>query len=148
LKLIVVRVARIVRAMRTRVLVVDDDRFTCNVVRRLLEDRGYGVTTVESARDASKLCDSDVFDILVCDIDLRCGGNGNDVMRELAAKCNIKGIAYTALTGVDDIARMSEAGFEGYVFKPASIKALLEAIERLAPACGEQIRNGDREYLC
>jgi DNA-binding response OmpR family regulator len=53
-----------------QVLVVEDDPLTQFIHQRFLEQLGYQVTVVESAREAITVADSDRYDALLLDLDL------------------------------------------------------------------------------
>jgi CheY-like chemotaxis protein len=96
----------------------------------VLRKSGYDVTVAATKMEAIQLCQYHTFDLLIGDIELP-DGNGNDLMREIAAKCKIKGIAYT---GYDDEKLVGDALAAGYtrcLVKPVTLSVLLTAVEQL-----------------
>jgi CheY-like chemotaxis protein len=113
-----------------RILLVEDHADTREMVVKFLRRSGYIVSAADGHAHALQLCEGESFDLLIGDIQLE-DGSGLDLMRELAAKCKIKGIAYTGYGREQDIARARDAGFVAHVLKPAEFSVLLETIERV-----------------
>ena len=97
---------------------------------RLLRREGYDVVATTTKSEAVRLCKEHSFDLLIADIGLP-DGSGCDLMIELAAMCNIKGIAFTAYGYQEDVARGRIAGFSAYLLKPLALKEILSAIDKV-----------------
>jgi CheY-like chemotaxis protein len=113
-----------------RILIVDDHDDTRQVTAIALRRHGYTVSAAGTKSEALALCQHEEFDLLIGDLHLP-DGNGLDLMRELAAKCKIAGIAFTGYGRAEDVAAARAAGYSAHLLKPASFNVLIETIERI-----------------
>lgn len=112
------------------ILLVDDHEDTNRAMKRLLERFGYSVETATSVTSALAVSTQREFDVLISDIGLP-DGSGCDLMRELLAKRNIKGVALSGFGMDDDIRASREAGFVEHLTKPVNVMALKDLLDRL-----------------
>jgi len=113
-----------------RVLLVEDHADTRQVLAALLTRLGCVVTPTGSVREAIEAADRQSFDLLVSDIGLP-DGTGHDVMRHIAARHNLKGIALSGYGQDEDLRRSREAGFVTHLTKPVNLQALHEVIRKM-----------------
>ena len=113
-----------------RILVVEDHADTRDVTAMTLRHNGYFVATASTATEALELCENECFDLLLGDIGLP-DGSGLELMKELSAKCQIKGVAYTGYGYEKDIASARAAGFSAHLLKPADVTKMLQTIARV-----------------
>jgi CheY-like chemotaxis protein len=118
-----------------RVLLVDDHEDTRFALRRLLH--GHDVRTagcVSEALEEAALYD---FDLLISDIGLP-DGSGLELMQQLRARYNMKGIALSGYGMDEDVRRSLDAGFCAHLTKPIAAEALYAAIDEatLVPSAG------------
>jgi CheY-like chemotaxis protein len=102
-----------------QVLLVDDSVVTREMVRRLLEDGGFGVTSVGSAEDALLALDNRDFDCLVTDIEMP-GMDGLSLTRELRSDSRLADLPIVVVSTLDRAAdRLAglEAGADAYLTK-------------------------------
>lgn len=66
-----------------RVVVIDDDRFTCDLVARHFDTIGFDVTQANSAAEAVAQIDETDPDVALVDLDLGEGPTGADVIRHI-----------------------------------------------------------------
>ena len=118
------------QAAPLRVLLVEDHADTRHLMRILLSQSGYEVTTAENVAAAVAKADTP-FDLLVSDIGLP-DGTGLDVMRELSKRRPVRGIVMSGFGMEADIQRSRDAGFAEHLTKPVSADRLRAAIARLA----------------
>lgn len=124
-------------------LLVEDDRDSCESLTRMLERRGVDVTPVEDAETAARLYDSsDTFDIIVADI--RLGGmSGVDLLRHVRSRDLL--FPVILLTGYDSMESAIEAvrlGAQNYILKPLdSIEDLLLPVEKAVESRRLLLRN-------
>jgi signal transduction histidine kinase len=105
-----------------RVLVVDDDADTREVLRLMLEKEGAVVETASSAEEARADFQEEPPDFLLCDIGLG-SEDGCDLLRELRALPPERGgdvpaIALTGYAKPEDRDRALDAGFQLHLAKP------------------------------
>jgi PAS domain S-box-containing protein len=119
-----------------RVLVVDDDPESRELVMVLLEDAGAFVFSSDSAAEALRVLEREHVDILLADIAMP-GEDGYSLMRKVRAlestiKARIPAAALTSFTGEGDEQRSLEAGFLLHIGKPVESRTLVEAVASLA----------------
>ena len=117
---------------KIRVLLVDDHRDTCILMKSMLLRRGFEVTTADSVASALEAADGFVFDVLLSDLGLP-DGSGHDLIRKLAAKADAKiaGIALTGFGREEDRRQSRLAGFAEHFTKPINFTKLEAALRRL-----------------
>src|SRR6185437_1678819 len=113
------------------VLLVEDHRDTREVLRKLLESIGCNVVTASGVKEAIAAAEKQRFDVLLSDLGLP-DGNGLEVMRALAGRFDIKGIALSGFGQEEDLRRSSEAGFAAHLTKPINFQVLRETIAKMA----------------
>ena len=121
-----------------RVMVVEDEADSREILGDLLRAWGAEVTTAASAAEALAALDDRIPDVLVSDVGMP-GMDGYELLREVRKRDGEKGgripaIALTAYADADSRRLALEAGFQEHVPKPAEPKALLAAVARLAGA--------------
>jgi len=97
-------------------------------MRMVLTSDGHAVETAGDVATGLELADQHRFDLLVSDLGLP-DGSGYDLLRQLRQRGhNFPAIALSGYGQGDDIQRSREAGFAAYLTKPASRKAVIEAV--------------------
>jgi two-component system alkaline phosphatase synthesis response regulator PhoP len=129
-----------------KVLVVDDDVKTVELVKLYLNRDGYRVLTAYNGKDALQLARESHPDLIVLDIMLP-GMNGLDVCRILRQESDVPIILLTALTTDNDRLAGLNLGADDYVSKPFSpreLAARVRAVLRRLPGerGPEQITHG------
>lgn len=120
------------RLQRLRLLVVDDDPDTCEIIGAVLEAEGAEVRTCLSATSALELLDAWVPDVLVSDIAMP-GEDGYTLMRKIRARNREAGggmlaVALTAYGGNEDRLRALSAGFQLHIGKPVEPDRLVAIV--------------------
>jgi two-component system CheB/CheR fusion protein len=113
-----------------RLLVVDDDPGTAEMMRTLLQMEGATVTTATSAAAALRLTEAADFDLLLSDVAMPVM-DGYQLIQELRKRSRNAGIPAIALTGfsrTEDIQRAFAAGFSAYLKKPIEFDALIQTV--------------------
>lgn len=112
-----------------RILVVDDDSDTLNVLRRLLAKDGHEVLTGQSVAGALELARAGGrIDLLISDIALP-DGSGCDLMAAVKALHGAPGIALSGYVDERDKQRAADAGFCVHLNKPVRFDDVIQAIE-------------------
>jgi PAS domain S-box-containing protein len=119
-----------------RVLVVDDDADTRQLLKRVLESHGAAVKTAASAAEALEMIAAGPPDALVADIGMP-GEDGYSLMRKVRRLPSSHGgtvpaLALTAYARPEDRARALTAGFQQYVAKPVEPDELTAVVAKLA----------------
>lgn len=115
-----------------RVLLVDDERDSRNLVTFLLEQHGANVTSLESAREALDQLTQAAFDLLISDIGMP-EMDGYTLIRHIREQLsdqnrNILAIALTAYAGEVDQQQASAAGFQQHITKPIEPELLVQMV--------------------
>jgi len=114
-----------------RVLCVEDDRDTSEMVSILLESFGYEATVAETYAEALRLAQSEEFDLYLLDIHLP-DRSGLDLCRELCRlNPNIPVAILSAAAYDTDRLAGIEAGAAIYLTKPIDIEALESTLKWL-----------------
>jgi PAS domain S-box-containing protein len=127
-----------------RVLVVEDDEDTRDLLKTILERCGAHVTALSSAYEALTEIQKESFEVLVSDIGMA-GENGYELIRKIRALEPEKGglipaVALTAYAAAPDRRQALLAGFQTHLAKPVEADELLAVIATLAGRL-----NGSRE---
>jgi len=113
-----------------RILLVEDHPDTRYVLSRLLAGLGFEVTAAGSVKEAVEAAAGQAFDLLLSDIGLP-DGSGMDVMRQIANRHKVKGIALSGYGQDEDLRRSREAGFLTHLTKPVNLQTLQDAIRKV-----------------
>lgn len=116
--------------MSKSILVVEDHVDSASSLARILSRQGHRVSIAASIREANALAAGHRFDVALCDLGLP-DGDGCDLMRELAARYGLKGIALTGFGMPADLERVTAAGFSAHVLKPISFDHLLTVLQEV-----------------
>ncbi|MFC1969471.1 response regulator transcription factor [Chloroflexota bacterium] len=133
---------------RKRVLVVDDDVKTVELVKLYLNRDGYKVVTAHDGVEALRLARECHPDLIVLDLMLP-GIDGLEVCRTLRGESDVPIIMLTAKTTDQDKLTGLDLGADDYVSKPFSPKELaarVRAVLRRLP--GEAMLHGPEKLEC
>ncbi len=125
-----------VSARALRILLVEDHSDTAQQLTRLLKRAGHEVTwagTINQARALIAGRDSAKrgFNILISDLGLP-DGSGHELMRDLASRGSMPGIALSGYGMKNDILDSMAAGFSRHITKPVDWQELKIAIQKIA----------------
>jgi CheY-like chemotaxis protein len=115
-----------------RILIVEDDLDTQELLKTVLKQHGAEVVTVESAASALAELGRSKPDVIISDIAMT-GENGYELIRKVrslspAAGGDIPAIALTAYARIVDRRRALLAGFQTHLAKPVEPDDLLAVI--------------------
>lgn len=103
--------------MAGRLLVVDDDLFLLDNLKRLLESQGFEVRTATTGEDGLKAIVEEAPDLLILDLGLP-GIDGISLCRRIRAKWRFPVLMLTARTDAMDKVIGLEVGADDYLTKP------------------------------
>ncbi len=109
-----------------RILVVDDNRDTANMLAKLLRLHGNDVSTVHDGQAALEAVKAGPVDVVILDIGLP-GTDGYEVARQMRRQPGGDQLLLVALTGwgeEEDRRHSREAGFDHHLVKPVAIDVL------------------------
>jgi two-component system, cell cycle response regulator DivK len=112
-----------------RILVVEDNPKNLKLVRDVLTHSGYEVIEATSGEDGVRLAHEESPDLILMDLQLP-GIDGSEALRQIreADESQVPVVAVTAFAMNDDRRRALESGFDGYVEKPISVRALPQLV--------------------
>jgi len=122
----------VLKDYRGKILLVEDHADTARILCRMLEISGYRVVHTKSIANARTLAAKGTFDLMISDLALP-DGSGLDLMREVAHKQNLRGIALSGFGMENDVEASRAAGFSEHFTKPVDWERLREGIERTMP---------------
>jgi two-component system, cell cycle response regulator DivK len=112
------------------ILVVEDNERNLKLVRDVLEYGGYDVRVARTAEDGIALAVKEPPDLVLMDLQLP-GIDGVEALRRLRENprtADIPVVAVTAQAMKQDRERALEAGFNGYIEKPISVRAFPDQV--------------------
>jgi two-component system cell cycle response regulator DivK len=118
--------------MKKTILIADDDAKYRKLLTDVLQADGYATLTAEDGKCAIELARSARPNLILMDIQMPLI-DGLTIVKALKAEPDMESIpviAITALAMHNDRERMLEAGFDGYLSKPISIKELRLEVNR------------------
>ena len=114
-------------AVKRRILVVEDDHKTADLVRLYLERDGYQVLTAHDGSEGLDIAGEWKPDLVVLDL-LLPGFNGMEVCRTLRNESEVPIIMLTALSTEQDKLGGLDLGADDYMTKPFSPKELVARV--------------------
>jgi CheY-like chemotaxis protein len=121
-----------------RLLLVDDDPDTRDIIERVLARRGADVVAVPSAAAALQAVEDSRFDVLLVDV-MMPGMDGYDLMRKIRAlpaekNGRVPAATITARSVLEDRLESLRAGFQSHLAKPIEPDELVELVQALVGA--------------
>lgn len=111
-----------------RVLCVEDDEDTCEMLKALLNLSGYEVKSARSKEDALRLTESESFDLYLLD-NLLPDGNGIELCKQIRASDPLTPIIFlSGLAQEADREEALDAGAQAYLIKPVNVDELVNVI--------------------
>lgn len=120
-------------ARGSRILVVDDNEDSAEVLELLLRQMGADVQVASSGQSAMLALEAYRPSVVLLDIDLP-DMNGHELARRIRSGLDGGGLTLIALTGwsgADDIQRSREAGIDHHLVKPLDLGLLTTVLEDL-----------------
>ncbi len=134
--------------MKTRVLVVEDEKKLNKMIADYLTALGYSVTSAFDGTDALARTGRTAFDLAVLDIMIP-GIDGLSLARRIRAASDLPIIMLTARSGEGDKLMGLEIGADDYLTKPFSVRELearIRAVLRRARPSREPSQEGIIRY--
>ncbi len=129
------------RAVRSRILVVDDEPDTCNLMTKFLTALGYEADAAQDGRTALRLVDCCQYGMAILDYEMP-GMNGVDLYRRIRrARPDLGAVFLTGHTTIDVVFPAVEAGVLRIFSKPVDFKELIPIIDEQLNAAKQVSRN-------
>ena len=111
-------------------LIVDDNFYNRDLVRMALDTLGFSSEEAVNGRDALTKLASDVFDLLLLDIEMP-EVNGVEVLRELRKDTRHDAMTVVLMTAYRDLAKEIETDVDYVVYKPIDINNFVVFLTKL-----------------
>lgn len=116
--------------MTGSILLIDDEEKLRSLLKRIISLEGYAVQETSSLKQALKLLEKEVFDIILCDVKLP-DGNGVDFVKEAKLKYpSIEIILLTAYGNIPDGVQAMKNGAFDYITKGDDNDKILPLLSR------------------
>lgn len=117
----------------TKVLIAEDNAVNRELLRELLEVRGYTVVDACDGEEALDMIEQTQPDILLVDIGMPVldGFAVIRTLRENPRLATLPALAVTAYAMQGDREKILSSGFDGYLSKPVDARSLAEELDRL-----------------
>ncbi len=116
--------------MALKIISIDDDPSITKLLSILLGSYGLKVITANSGKQGIELVRAEMPDLVLLDI-MMPEMNGIEVCKVIRTFSDVPVLAFSALGDRQEVARAMEAGFNGFLEKPASGDILVANIEKL-----------------
>jgi two-component system response regulator HydG len=116
--------------MDGRILVVDDDRDTCDTLAEALVSHGLSATTATSAADALVRLAAEDFDVVMTDVKMH-GTDGLELCKQIATnRPDLPVVVVTGFGSMETAIGAIRAGAYDFVTKPIGLDQILLTLER------------------
>ena len=134
--------------LKTKILIVEDERITAKVIERVLQHLGYEVTAIaKSGSGALSQIKKNPPDLVLMDITLRDKMDGIETADLIRIRFDIPVVYLTALTDEATLDKIKETEPFGYITKPFDSKELHGVIETSLHKHGIEKKLRDSEEL-
>src|ERR671927_961922 len=120
--------------MTKRILVVDDDAASCELLREIFAAEGWEAESAQTPEAALELAARAPFDLVVSDINLESARNGLDILREMRDRCPV--ILVTGFGTLDTAVEASREGAWDFVSKPFKVEEVVATARRAMEKSG------------
>ncbi len=129
-----------------KVMIVDDDKNICDLLRLYLEKDGYNIILSHDGEEALVKFNALKPDIVLLDVMLP-GIDGWQICREIRKKSNVPIIMITAKSETFDKVLGLELGADDYIVKPFDTKEVIARIKAVARRTGKMPSKTDNKEL-
>ncbi len=111
-----------------KILVVDDDKASCELLSEILATQGWEVLTANAPEKALILSNQHKFDLVVSDINLESNLSGLDLLQRLREKSPV--ILVTGFGSLESAVEATREGAWDFISKPFKIDEILATAKR------------------
>jgi len=115
--------------MKKKILVVDDEDFQRDLLKKLLTKAGYTVSEAESPEAAFALMKNEDFPVIITDL-IMLDMDGVEFCQRIRER-NFKSviIALTGYADLYDLEKLKRVGFDNYLIKPIKLDKIQPVVE-------------------
>src|SRR5205823_527279 len=111
-----------------RILIVDDDRASCELLQEIFAEQDWSAETAQTPARARELAETEKFDLVVSDVNLEAGETGLDLLRKLRDQCPV--ILVTGFGTLDAAVEAAREGAWDFISKPFKVEEVTAAARR------------------
>jgi DNA-binding NtrC family response regulator len=111
-----------------RILVVDDDQDSCELLREIFSAEGWQVDTALSPTQAFNVAKKEKIDLVVSDVNLEANQSGLDLLKDLRAQCPV--ILVTGFGTLDSAVEAAREGAWDFISKPFKVQEVVAIARR------------------
>lgn len=136
------------RTLPARVLVIDNDNATTEMLKLILEPEEYEVHVVSSGPEGIEASHTLNPDVVVLDL-LMPDMSGSDICKEIRSFSQVPILVLSAVSKPGMVAQALDEGADDYLLKPITSSVLIARLKRLVwRARAEQEANGKNNQYC
>jgi DNA-binding NtrC family response regulator len=124
-----------------RILVVDDDQDSCELLREIFSAEGWHVDTALSPSQAFSVAEKEKIDLVVSDVNLEANQSGLDLLKDLRTQCPV--ILVTGFGTLESAVQAAREGAWDFISKPFKVQEVV-AIARRALDHDQKSGDADR----
>lgn len=115
-----------------RILVVDDEASIREIARKLLTLHGHTADTAADGAQAIDMLEKSTYDLMLLDhfMPKIAGIQVVEIVRTSPKFKKLKILMLTSMSVTKDVDEAFEAGIDGYIIKPFTMKQLIEKVEK------------------
>ena len=133
--------------MSKKILIVDDNQDSRELVAKVLKNKGYQTTEVADGEEALERAVSEKPDLILLDISIP-KIDGYEIARRLKSQEEFRDIPIIALTAhamKGNREKVIVEGFEGYISKPIDVRKFPEQVRSYLRGKWESILGGEEK---
>lgn len=115
---------------KAKLLIVDDDPMTCQLLSMQLEMEGYPCATLSDPERILELVAAEPPALILVDFHLGTQG-GLDLLHTVRSHKGYQGLPVVVMSGMDHRQESESAGANGFVLKPFNLQELVAIIEEV-----------------
>jgi DNA-binding NtrC family response regulator len=132
-----------------QILVVDDDRASCELLREIFAEQGWNAETAQTPTRARELAGSAHYDLVISDVNLEAEESGLDLLKSLRDACPV--ILVTGFGSLEAAVEASREGAWDFISKPFKVEEVVatarRAMERADRSAAENDEQPERAAL-
>src|SRR6266850_2130614 len=111
-----------------RILVVDDDQDSCELLRDIFSVQGWTVNTALTPSQAMSVVEKEKIDLVVSDMNLEADQSGLDLLKDLRSRCPV--ILVTGFGTLDSAVEAAREGAWDFISKPFKVEEVVAIARR------------------
>ena len=114
-----------VSELRSRILIVDDDRRLCSFLEKFLTSENYAIVSAHDGRSMRRALANEAFDLVILDLSFPVGEDGVALARSMHSQYDVPLIVLSGKKSIIDKVVCLELGADDYITKPFEPRELI-----------------------